>query len=71
MKEDLMCFDSVPLAHGTDALKAVHKVLALPLEQLGIPTSLPAPPAFFPFSSSYSNPPPQKTTPNPNLPLHP
>lgn len=26
MKEDHMCFHSVPLAHGTNALKAVHKV---------------------------------------------
>lgn len=55
MKEDLMCFHSVPLAHWHTVLmlsRLYIRFLAAPLEHLGILKFLPL--TIFPFSFSYS-----------------
>lgn len=45
MKKDLMCFQSVPLAHNINALKAVHKVFCCTFRAYG-KTEIPSLPHF-------------------------
>lgn len=59
-----MCFHSVPVAHGANALK-VDRFLAVRLEHLEILKFLPF--CIFPFSFFYS----KKPTLKPKVPIHP